>query len=168
MIRVLVVQAKNISSVAEKYRDRKGDKKPAVCRLLFWEIYMKTVDVAVGIIQRQDQVFISKRQHNLHQGGLWEFPGGKVEVGETPAQALQRELYEEVGIQVLHSEGVMLVEHDYGDKRVRLHIMSTTEFTGEPFGKESQQCQWVNISELEDYQFPEANKTIVEYILSQS
>ena len=129
---------------------------------------MKTVDVAVGIIRRQDQVFISKRPDNLHQGGLWEFPGGKVEIGESPAQALQRELFEEVGIRVLNSQGEMLIEHDYGDKRVRLHIMSTTEFTGEPFGKESQQCRWVNVAELEAYQFPEANKAIVEHILTQS
>ncbi|MDF2178423.1 8-oxo-dGTP diphosphatase MutT [Aliiglaciecola sp. CAU 1673] len=126
---------------------------------------MKVVHVAVGIIQRADQIFITRRPDNLHQGGKWEFPGGKVEAGETVQEALTRELHEEVAIDVTNSRPFMLIEHDYGDKKVKLDIHLVMSFTGEPHGKEGQESRWVAIEDLSGYEFPEANKAIVAQLL---
>lgn len=127
---------------------------------------MKQVNVAVGVIVRQQQVFISKRKDDLHQGGKWEFPGGKIELNETPEDALIRELYEETGIQVNNIKPLMVLTHDYGDKQVCLHVMVVDQFELEPFGKEGQVSQWVAISSLNDYQFPEANQAIVTALMA--
>ena len=80
---------------------------------------MDVVTVAVGIlIDPQGRVLITRRAPQSHQGGLWEFPGGKVEPGETIVDALARELKEELGVTVLTSEPFMTLQHDYGDQRV--------------------------------------------------
>ncbi len=126
----------------------------------------KVVNVAVGIILRGQQSFICKRPDEKHQGGLWEFPGGKIESGETTTQALARELLEEIAIDVHSSEPFMVIEHDYGDKKVCLDIHKVSDFTGEPKGAEGQQGQWVAINELAHYSFPEANQAILEKLCS--
>lgn len=123
---------------------------------------MKIVDVAVGVIKRDDKIYISKRADKLHQGGLWEFPGGKKEVGETIEQTLSRELYEEVNIRVTHQQSLMVIEHDYGDKQVRLDVRLVDQFEGEPSPQENQLAHWVKISCLSDYDFPQANLAIID------
>lgn len=123
---------------------------------------MKLVEVAVAVILKRKQIFISKRLNHLHQGGKWEFPGGKREADESIEQALVRELKEEIGIDVLTQTPFMLIEHDYGDKQVRLDIRIVEQFTGEPKNREGQTSQWVDIEKLTEYDFPEANTAIVE------
>jgi len=76
----------------------------------------KVVHVAVGVIRREQQYFLTKRLVNAHQGGKWEFPGGKVESDETVAQALYRELKEEIAIDVLSCQPLIEISHDYGGK----------------------------------------------------
>jgi 8-oxo-dGTP diphosphatase len=123
---------------------------------------MKIVEVAVGVIKRDNKIFISKRANDLHQGGKWEFPGGKREVDETIEEALARELSEEIGIQVTQQSRFMLIEHDYGDKKVCLDVRLVEDFDGEPSHQEGQQSQWVAINELEQFIFPDANKVIID------
>ena len=123
---------------------------------------MQHVLVAVGIVLRQGQTFITLRPDDKHQGGKWEFPGGKVEAGETTFAALKRELDEEIGIEVKHSTVFMRIEHDYGDKQVTLDIHIIDDFSNEPYGREQQQGQWVAIDALQSSQFPAANAPIVE------
>lgn len=127
---------------------------------------MKRIHVAVGvIINDHNQILLAKRHGHLHQGGKWEFPGGKVESMETTSQALIRELKEEVDLDVISSEPLMQLSHDYPDKQVLLDIHIVKNFTGEAKGVEGQPIEWVAIEALTNYDFPEANKPIVQALL---
>lgn len=123
---------------------------------------MKTVEVAVGVILRDGKIFISKRADDLHQGGKWEFPGGKREAGESMTDALKRELKEEINIDVISESQFMLIKHDYSDKSVVLDIRLVDGFTGQAKNQEGQIGQWVKIEDLDQFDFPAANNAIVE------
>lgn len=127
----------------------------------------KRIHIAAGVILNSDQtkVFITQRAPKAHKGGLWEFPGGKVEDGETAQQAVIRELDEEVGIVVTASEILMSLEHDYSDKALTFDFFIINGFDGEPFGKEGQPGRWVMISQLPNYEFPEANHPVLQKVL---
>ncbi len=125
---------------------------------------MKQVHVAVGVIRREQQIFICKRPDEVHQGGLWEFPGGKVESGETVPEALTRELREEVGIEVKSCSPMLEISHDYGDKRVLLDIYLVDQFSGEAHGAEGQPGCWVAVQDLQNYPFPAANVEIISHL----
>ena len=126
---------------------------------------MKIVEVAVGVIKRDNKIYISKRADDLHQGGKWEFPGGKREDHETIEQTLTRELSEEIGIQVTQQSQFILIEHDYGDKIVRLDVRLVENFEGVPRHLEGQKSQWVDINDLSQFTFPDANKVIIDKLM---
>ena len=120
------------------------------------------VHVAVGVIRGdKGSVLLALRAHDSHQGGLWEFPGGKVEAGETVTQALARELQEELGITVNTRSPLCKISHDYGDKKVVLDVWSVDSFTGEPEGRQGQPLRWVACQELQMQDFPAANRPII-------
>jgi 8-oxo-dGTP diphosphatase len=125
---------------------------------------MPRVTVAVGVIvdPQGNHVLIAQRADHAHQGGLWEFPGGKVESGESVETALFRELYEELAIQVTACEALLQVEHDYADKRVLLEVWRVSAFEGEPCAQQGQPLRWVAIEQLQQLAFPEANGAIVD------
>ncbi len=130
---------------------------------------MKTMIVA-GIIYNQDktEIYITKRKEDAHQGGLWEFPGGKLEQGETIEQALFRELKEEINIEVGNSSVFSEFEYEYPDKSLYFYFIEVLSFQGIPQGMEGQQGQWVKLSDIMQYAFPEANKGIQHRLFENS
>lgn len=127
------------------------------------ESTVKEVHVAVAVIVRNGRVLIARRPEHVHQGGLLEFPGGKVEQEETVQQALVREIAEETGLRVPSEslQPVIGIRHDYGDKRVFLDVWETDRAEGEPEGREGQPIEWRSPSELSDRDFPAANRPII-------
>jgi len=123
---------------------------------------MKQILVAAAaILNPQGQLLIAKRSDDKHQGGLWEFPGGKVEVDESVETALKRELFEEIGIDTLQCEPLIRIEHDYSDKSVVLDVWIVSSFSGEATGLEGQPIEWIDPVDMDSYQFPEANLPII-------
>ena len=123
---------------------------------------MKRIHVAAAVIRAaDDRILIAKRPLDKHQGGLWEFPGGKVEPDETVEAALGRELAEELGIVVTAARPLIQVRHDYPDKQVLLDVWQVTAFDGMPHGAEGQPMAWVEPARLPEYSFPAANRPIV-------
>ena len=128
---------------------------------------MALVTVAVGIlIDDAGRVLVTRRAPDAHQGGLWEFPGGKVEADETLLEALTRELREELGVSVEAAEALMVLEHDYGDKQVRLDVHRVTRWSGEPRALEGQPLAWQPPEQLRNWTFPAANRPILERMLA--
>jgi len=120
------------------------------------------IHVAAGVIlNTAGEVLLALRPQHKHQGGLWEFPGGKVEAGEAVSAALGRELHEELGLTPTVCEPFLIIDHDYGDKQVRLDVWLVLSHTGAPQGREGQQIAWVAIAELSGYRVPAANEGIV-------
>ena len=128
------------------------------------QIIHVAVHVAVAVIVDQNdsnKILIAKRPDHVHKGGLWEFPGGKVEQGEHVFEALARELEEELAIFVLQAEPLINIQHDYPEKSVLLDVWKVTEFSGDAKGNEGQAIEWVSVSQLNEYSFPEANNLII-------
>lgn len=124
---------------------------------------METFHVVVGMIPNPNgELLIARRTQNQYKPGLWEFPGGKVESGEMPFVALQRELSEEVGIHVITAESWCQLGHDYSDRIVFLDVWIVTRYQGEPHGAESQPVRWVRPESLKEYTFPEGNQRLIE------
>jgi 8-oxo-dGTP diphosphatase len=122
----------------------------------------RALHVAVGVIKNAaGEVLISRRGDSVHQGGLWEFPGGKIEKGETVIQALTRELREELNITVERAAPLIQINHDYGDLEVLLHVCTVEAFSGAVSALEGQPLQWVRAEKLDAYEFPAANKAII-------
>ena len=128
---------------------------------------MKRIDVVIGIVQRQNKVLVCRRRERDHLGGYWEFPGGKLEPGETLEQCLLRELQEEVNLQVDRLAPLKVIEHDYPDRQVRLHPFLCEYQSGElrPIG--CQEAVWIEPARLREVRFPEANNELVEFLIKQ-
>lgn len=119
------------------------------------------VHVAVAVIVEEGQVLIAKRPAHLHQGGLWEFPGGKLDLGESVEQALVREIKEELDIVIKPLRPLIKIHHDYGDKKVLLDVWLVQHLEGKPLGCEGQLIEWLPVTQLKNRKFPEANRSII-------
>lgn len=117
--------------------------------------------MAGAIGDGEGRVLVARRPDHVHQGGLWEFPGGKLGPGETPEQGLARELEEELGIRVRSSEPLIRVHHDYGDRRVLLDVRRVTGYEGSPRGLEGQPLRWLHPGDMDAGSFPAADRTII-------
>ncbi|NCA68560.1 MAG: Nudix family hydrolase [Sphingobacteriia bacterium] len=116
----------------------------------------------VGALQdAAGQVLTTRRADHLHQGGLWEFPGGKLEPGECPEDGLVRELSEELGITVRSSQPLIRIRHDYGDRRVLLDVRRVQAYEGRPRGLEGQPLAWQHPEAMDPARFPAADRPII-------
>lgn len=130
---------------------------------------VKTIHVAAAVIlgtddENNNRVLLSLRLKNAHQGGKWEFPGGKIEPGETGVDALRRELKEELNIDITDASEYLHISHDYSDKSVHLHVYLVSSFVGTPEGMEGQDVSWFSITDMLELNFPDANYPILEQI----
>ena len=133
------------------------------------------IQVAVGIITNgADEVLLTQRPSDVHQGGLWEFPGGKVESGESVQAALARELSEELDVIVDKSRPFMKLNYDYPDRSVTLNVWMVTKWHGMPYSREGQPVVWVSIKRLYEFAFPPPDVMIIKalqlpplYLISQ-
>lgn len=117
--------------------------------------------MAAVIRSPEGRVLIARRPEDKDQGGLWEFPGGKREAGETREAALARELREELGIEVRQARPLIQIRHAYPHKTVLLDVWQVKAFAGEAQGLEGQPIRWVWPDELPNYRFPAANYPII-------
>ncbi|SDL88407.1 8-oxo-dGTP diphosphatase [Franzmannia pantelleriensis] len=127
----------------------------------------RRVHVAAAAIVSRDrqEVLIARRPSTVDQGGLWEFPGGKLAPYETGFEALRRELHEELGVEIQRAQPLIRVHHEYPDKHILLDVWQVHEFAGEPFGREGQAVRWVPMEELVNYPFPAANLPILRAVM---
>ena len=128
---------------------------------------MKTIlVVAVVLIDRDGRVLLSQRPSGKSMAGLWEFPGGKVENGEVPEEALIRELKEELGIDTWSSclAPLSFASHSYKDFHLLMPVFVCRKWVGSPTPLEGQALKWVNRDELKDYPMPPADIPMIGVI----
>ena len=125
-------------------------------------------DIAAGVIYKGKRVLIDQRKEEGLLGGLWEFPGGKRQGGETLEACLVREVREELGIEISVGEALMTVKHGYSHFRITLHVFECRWVSGRPRALECAAWKWVRLGELEDYAFPRANQKVIERLLKRN
>lgn len=119
------------------------------------------IHVVAAVLRDQRGVLIAERPAGKPMAGYWEFPGGKLEAGEPARQALQRELKEELGIEVRQAHRLLRLSHDYPERRVHLDVWRVTHYAGTPAAHEGQQLAWVAPEELKDWNLLPADEPIV-------
>lgn len=128
--------------------------------------YVHLIHVVVGIVFNNiGQLLIAQRPAKSYGGGLWEFPGGKLEPGEQAFAALQREFLEEIGIHIVSANPWIQIKHNYHDRIVLLDTWLVQHYSGEPYGAEGQVIRWIKPKEFDQYQFPAGNTEIIKKLL---
>jgi mutator protein MutT len=125
-----------------------------------------SIEVSAALIFHNGKLLITQRHAKAHLGGLWEFPGGKREAGESFEQCLVREIREELGIEVGVGKLVEAVTHEYPEKIVHLKFFHCAWLREEPRTLDCQDFAWVEKEQLGDYVFPEADKVLLQNLLA--
>jgi mutator protein MutT len=120
--------------------------------------------VTAGLIWKNGKLLIAKRPKGSHLEGFWEFPGGKQEKGESLRQCLEREIKEELGIEIKAGKLFFLAAHEYSDKVISLHTFDCALLAGEPKTLQCQDVKWVNPVRLYEFEFPPPDNLVVEAI----
>jgi len=126
---------------------------------------VNTIVVVAAIIQRGNRYLVTRRQAGVHLAGLWEFPGGKCDDGESLSAAMARELREELGIRATVGAEVLTTTHEYADRRVELHFLQC-ESTDDPSALLGQEMRWVAREELTALDFPPADAELIRILSS--
>ncbi len=130
---------------------------------------MEKICVAAGVIQRHDgRVLVARRQPGKHMAGAWEFPGGKIKPPESPRQALDRELHEELGLKVRQARELMSYEQQYPDRLIELHFFAVEEYRGAPRSREDQELAWKFPERLGELGFLPADRPLVDLLIQQT
>lgn len=121
---------------------------------------------AVALIDADNRILIAQRPKSKSMAGLWEFPGGKVQAGETPEQALSRELFEELAIEVCETclAPLTFASHAYQEFHLLMPLFICRNWDGDPVPQESQQVKWVRPQALKDYPMPEADIPLIPWL----
>jgi mutator protein MutT len=120
--------------------------------------------VTAGLVWNKGKVLITKRPKGSHLEGFWEFPGGKQEKGESLKACLEREIKEELGVEIRADEALLTVDHEYGSKWISLSVFNCTFLKGEPEPLECQEFRWVAPGDLFDFSFPPPDRKVLEFI----
>ena len=124
-----------------------------------------SINVVAGIIINQNKILIGKRKDKDIGGGKWEFPGGKIEVGETNSEALERELYEELGISVKIGKELMNYEHVFKTTIYNITFMEITDYEGEICNNAHSEIKWVKFSNLPEYDFISGDDRFIQSLI---
>ena len=128
---------------------------------------MKILQISVGIIRNAaGEIYITQRAADSHMAHKWEFPGGKIEAGETPEEGVIRELQEEVGIAATSLHQFDKLEYQFPDRHITLWFWMVDGWEGEPWGKEGQPGRWVAQRDLVADEFPPANVPVIEKLIA--
>ena len=122
------------------------------------------IDVTAAVICLEGKVLITQRGEGQHLAGSWEFPGGKLEDGETLEECLQREINEELSISISVGAHIITTTHEYGNKAIKLHAFHASLVSGELKLHDHSDAQWVSINELDTYKFAPADLPIIEHL----
>lgn len=122
------------------------------------------IAVVAGLIVRGGRLLIARRPSGKHMAGKWEFPGGKIERGETPEQALERELHEELGVETHTGRVYHVICHSYPEKDVLLVFYRSTLTGGEPAAIEEAEIRWIGEEELRSFDWAEADGPLIDMI----
>jgi mutator protein MutT len=129
---------------------------------------MNIIEVAAGLVFRDGRLLIAQRHHGSHLGGLWEFPGGKREPGETFEQCLVRELQEELAIDVQVGELVESLTHDYPERSVHLKFYQCRWQANEPQALGCPAFKWITLPELDHHAFPAADARLLSILRTRT
>ena len=123
------------------------------------------VQVTAGLIWRDGKVLITRRPKGRHLAGFWEFPGGKQEENETLRGCLEREIKEELGIEIRAEKKLLSIQHEYETKCITLHMFHCSDLKGRPVAQEGQEAKWVRPEDLPSYKFPPPDLKVIDMLL---
>ncbi len=123
--------------------------------------------IGVGVIwNNKGEILIDRRCQSGEMGGLWEFPGGKIEPNETVEECVSREIKEELGIEVAVGDRLITIEHNYETFKLTLFVHHCRYLSGEPQTIECEEVRWIKVEEIDQYDFPQANIKIINILKS--